>query len=54
MTPGDNINYEKVYEGPLKELEEMGYSDRASNLEALKATKGNIFEAIPILAERQN
>lgn len=40
------INFEEKYKEQLKTLEDMGFSDKAMNLEALKATSGNIEAAI--------
>ena len=41
-----NINFEEKYKDQLLKLEEMGFTDKQKNLEALKATNGNVEVAI--------
>lgn len=40
------INFEEKYKDQLSKLNEMGFSDKVANLEALKATNGNVEVAI--------
>jgi len=40
------INFEEKYKDQLTKLEEMGFSNKSANLEALKATNGNVEAAI--------
>lgn len=40
------INFEEKFKEQLKKLEEMGFSNKSANLEALKATNGNVEAAI--------
>ena len=40
------INLEEKFKEQLKKLEEMGFSNKSANLEALKATNGNVEAAI--------
>ena len=42
----NQINLEEKFKEQLKKLEEMGFSDKSANLEALKATNGNVEAAI--------
>ena len=44
--PSPVINFEDKYKEQLKTLEEMGFTNKTTNLEALKATNGNIEAAI--------
>lgn len=42
------------FESQLKELEEMGFTNREANLEALRRANGNIAEAIQYLCPDPN
>lgn len=40
------INFEEKFKNQLETLSEMGFTDKNANLEALKATNGNVEAAI--------
>lgn len=47
--PTASLNPEPNYDKELKELEEMGFTDRVANLAALRSTNGSVVDAIQIL-----
>lgn len=48
------INFEEKYKDQLKQLEDMGFTDKNANLEALKATNGNVEAAIERMMNLNN
>jgi ubiquilin len=45
-TSNTNVNYEEKYKTQLEQMEVMGFTNKETNLEALKATGGNVEAAI--------
>lgn len=45
-TSSSNVNYEEKYKTQLEQMEVMGFTNKETNLEALKATGGNVEAAI--------
>jgi len=41
-----NVNYEEKYATQLTQLELMGFTNKQTNLDALKATGGNVDAAV--------
>ena len=48
-----NINYEDQYKNELQVLEEMGFTNKHENIEALKKTFGNVQAAIERLINKK-
>ena len=44
--PMPPVNFEEKFKEQLQKLEEMGFTNKTANIEALKATNGNVEAAI--------
>ena len=51
QAPPDTTNYEELYATQLAQLEEMGFTDRRRNIQALKQTQGNVQFAVSRLLQ---